>query len=59
MNTIYICSNNKINREGFTLNFCSYEVTEGIWVIKFEIFGDTEYDSVMFFEYESLFWNIL
>lgn len=58
MNTIYIYSNSKMNREGFISNFYSYEVTEGIQLIKFETFGDTVQLSDVF-EYEILFWNIL
>lgn len=53
MNTIYICSISKMNREGFISYFCSYEVTGGIQLINFEIFGDTEYNSVMLFNMRS------
>lgn len=42
-----------MNREGSISNFCPYEVTEGIQLLKLGMFGNTEYNLVMFLNIKS------
>lgn len=55
MSTPYesLCSNSTMNREGFISNFCPYEVAEGVQFIKLEMFGNTEYNLMMFLNIKS------